>query len=330
MVTTLGRTPHPINNDAALQMTEMLAPDTSGIARAAALLREGALVAFPTETVYGLGADATNALACARVFEAKGRPTFNPLIVHVPDLATAETLAVFDPVARDLAQAFWPGPLTLVLPLRMGHGLADLVSAGLPTVAIRVPAHPLAQSLMRATGRPLAAPSANPSGRISPTTADHVVQGLRGRIAAVLDGGPCKVGVESTIMGVAPQPVLLRAGGLPTEAIEAALGHPLREDTTPGTVQAPGQLASHYAPRATVRLNVTKRTAGSFLIGFGAIEGDISLSHSGDLVEAASRLFAALHSADAQGKPIEIAPIPTTGLGRAINDRLSRAAAPRP
>jgi L-threonylcarbamoyladenylate synthase len=309
--------------------TRRLTADTDGIATAAHLLRSGDLVAFPTETVYGLGGDATNALACAAIFEAKGRPRFNPLIVHVPDLDAARALALFSDTALALATAFWPGPLTLVLPLRTDHGLSDLVSGGLQTVAIRVPAHPVAQSLMRAVGRPLAGPSANPSGRISPTTADHVIAGLDGRIAAVLDGGACAVGLESTILGVAQNPMLLRAGGLATEDITAITG-PLTEDTTPGKVQAPGQLASHYAPAAHVRLNVTERAADAVLIGFGAVRGDLTLSSTGNLREAAAHLFATLHAADAMGKGrIDVAPIPDHGLGRAINDRLARAAAPR-
>ncbi len=308
--------------------TLTLPADPEGLDRAAALLAEGRLVAFPTETVYGLGGDATNDTAAARIFEAKGRPRFNPLIVHVPDLAAARRLAVFDDTAERLAQAFWPGALTLVLPLAEGAGLAPLVSAGLPTVAIRVPAHPLAQALLARTG-PLAGPSANPSGRISPTTAAHVLAGLTGRIAAVLDGGPCAVGLESTIVATHPAPVLLRPGGLPAEALEACLGAPLDRQDAGEAINAPGQLASHYAPKASLRLNAEAARAGEVLLGFGAMESDLNLSATGDLVEAAANLFGHLHALDAKDAPIAVAPVPETGLGRAINDRLRRAAAPR-
>jgi L-threonylcarbamoyladenylate synthase len=238
-------------------MTETLAPDDAGIARAASLLAGGGLVAFPTETVYGLGGDARSDLAVAGIYTAKGRPSFNPLIVHLPDLAAVEALAVIGPKARALALAFWPGPLTLVLPLRDGAGISPLVTSGLDTVAIRVPAHPLAQRLLRAFGGPVAAPSANPSGRISPTRADHVLDGLSGRIAAVLDGGPCAVGLESTIVLADPDPVLLRPGGVPVEALEAVLGAPLATGGDAGKPTSPGQLASHYAPEAVLRLNAT-------------------------------------------------------------------------
>lgn len=305
--------------------TKRLPPTPDGIAEAAALLRSGAVVAFPTETVYGLGADATNGKAVASIFAAKNRPCFNPLIVHVPDLAAAEGLVDFPRTARDIAQAFWPGPLTLVLPMKPG-AVSELVTAGLPTLAIRVPAHPLAQDLLRQTDRPVAAPSANPSGAISPTTADHVLDGLEGRIAAVLDGGPCEVGLESTILGFDPAPVLLRAGGLPQEALEAALRTPLSSEL-PVTPNAPGQLASHYAPDAKVRLNVTQ--ADGTLLGFGPMDCSLNLSPSGDLTEAAANLFAYLRQLDQVTDVIHVAPIPDTGLGRAINDRLARAAAPR-
>jgi L-threonylcarbamoyladenylate synthase len=307
-----------------------------GVAQAADLLRAGELVAFPTETVYGLGADARNDIAVARVFEAKARPRFNPLIVHVPDLAAARALAEFPDAALLLAQAFWPGPLTLVLPLRADAGLSPLVTAGLGTVAVRLPEHPLAQALLRAFGGPVAAPSANPSGRISATRPDHVLAGLGGRIAAVLDGGACPVGVESTIVGFAGGAHLLRPGGLPTEALEACLGYPLAPTpTTPDAPSAPGQLASHYAPRAQVRLNVTAPRAGELFLGFGktAAPADLNLSPAGDLVEAAANLFYHLHRMDDRAGPngtIAVAPVPDTGLGRAINDRLRRAAAPRP
>jgi len=305
--------------------TKRIAPTPAGISEAAALLRDGSLVAFPTETVYGLGADATNGRAVAAIFTAKNRPSFNPLIVHVPDLAAAEALVVFSQTARDIAQAFWPGPLTLVLPVRPDV-VSDLVTAGLPTLAIRIPAHPLAQELLRLADRPIAAPSANPSGAISPTTADHVANGLNGKIAAILDGGACEVGLESTILGFDPEPTLLRPGGLPQEALEAALRSPLRI-AQPQTPTAPGQLASHYAPDASVRLNITQ-TDGT-LLGFGPMECTLNLSPSGDLTEAATNLFAYLRQLDESTDRIDVAPIPETGLGRAINDRLRRAAAPR-
>ncbi len=315
--------------------TATLSPDASGLSAAAALLRAGQLVAFATETVYGLGGDARNDMAVARIFEAKRRPVFNPLIVHVANTAQAEAIAVFSDQARALARRFWPGPLTLVLPLRAGAGLSHLVSADLPSVALRVPNHPLALDLLRAFGGPIAAPSANPSGRISPTAAGHVLEGLGGKIAAVLDGGPCAVGVESTILSLLDLPQILRQGGVTQEAIELALGAPVLagHDTSARPV-APGQLASHYAPNAGVRLDATAPNAGEVMIGFGDIAGDLSLSLQGDLVQAAANLFASLRSADAlvtqrSACGIAVAPIPNVGLGRAINDRLSRAAAPR-
>ncbi|WP_028030182.1 L-threonylcarbamoyladenylate synthase [Gemmobacter nectariphilus] len=317
-----------------MNTTLRLSPDAAGIARAAALLRAGALVAFPTETVYGLGGAATIDAAVRGIYEAKGRPGHNPLIVHVPDLAAAERLAVFDDQARALARAFWPGPLTLVLPLRTGAGLSPRITAGHPTVAIRVPAHPLAQALLRETGLPVAAPSANPSGKISPTTADHVLDGLSGRIAAVLDGGPCAVGVESTILAPGTPPRLLRPGGVTAEDLARVLGTlPIRPEDA-ARPEAPGQLASHYAPEAAVRLNATAPQTGEIWVGFGPCAGAaLSLSESGNLDEAAARLFDVLRRADRLAGPggrIAIAPVPMTGLGLAINDRLGRAAAPRP
>lgn len=310
--------------------TDLLSADAAGIARAAALLCAGGLVSFPTETVYGLGADATDDSAVARIFEAKGRPRFNPLIVHLPDAARVRDVAVLAGDAARLADAFWPGPLTLVLPIRPGAALSPLVSVGLPTVAVRVPDQPLARALLEATGRPIAAPSANPSGRISPTEAAHVIAGLGGRIEAVLDGGACAVGVESTIVGFDPVPTLLRPGGLPAEAIEACLGAKLAMLSPGDTVSAPGQLQSHYAPRAGLRLNATDLRPGERLLGFGEVEATLNLSPTGDLVEAAANLFHHLHQLDAEGDaPIAVSPIPETGLGRAINDRLRRAAAPR-
>jgi L-threonylcarbamoyladenylate synthase len=313
-------------------MTETLPATPEGIARAAALLRDGALVAFPTETVYGLGADARNATAVAGVFAAKGRPAQNPLIVHVADRAIAETLAEFDPDALRLAQAFWPGPLTLVLPLRPDAGLPPAVTAGGPDVALRLPAHPVARSLLRAFGGPLVGPSANPSGRVSPTRAAHVTDGLGGRIAAVLDGGACAIGVESTILATGGGPVrLLRPGGIAAEAVEALTGPLTTGGTDAARPTAPGQFASHYAPAARVRLNVPTPLPGETHIGFGA-PGPFTLSATGDLAEAAAHLFHVLRLADAATPPagsIAVAPVPETGLGAAINDRLRRAAAPR-
>ncbi len=316
-----------------MDRTETLPADDAGVRRAAALIRDGQLVAFPTETVYGLGGDATNDRAVAGIFAAKGRPRFNPLIVHLPGLAEAEALAVFDARARAVAAAFWPGPLTLVLPLRPGAAVSPLVTAGLPTVALRVPAHPLARTLLQAVGRPVAAPSANPSGRVSPTRAAHVIDGLSGRIAAVLDGGACAVGVESTILGLDGDPRLLRPGGIPAEALAAALGEPLAMGGSADKPTAPGQLASHYAPGAQVRLGAHAAETGEILVGFGTVKGDLTLSATGDMVEAAANLFHILRQADALAGPqgrIAFAPVPDHGLGRAINDRLSRAAAPRP
>ena len=310
--------------------TEILRPDRLGISRAADLLCAGQLVAFPTETVYGLGADAHNDKAVARIFEAKDRPQFNPLIVHVSGMNTAQEIAEFNDTAERLAATFWPGPMTLVLPLKSGAGISPLVSAGLDTIAIRIPAHPLAHELLTQFNGPIAAPSANRSGKISPTTADHVMSGLNGRIAAILDGGPCEVGLESTIIGFDPEPTLLRPGGLPVEAIERCLGQPLAEPSHSETPTAPGQLASHYAPNAAIRLNVNSVNPDETLLGFGHVECDLNLSAGGDLVEAAANLFHALRELDAQGvKKIAVSLIPDHGLGRAINDRLKRAAAPR-
>jgi L-threonylcarbamoyladenylate synthase len=313
-------------------MTRILAPDDSGIAEAAALLAAGGLVAFPTETVYGLGADARSDKAVARIFAAKARPSFNPLIVHVPDIEAVQAITTLGPNARTLALRFWPGPLTLVLPLREGTGLSPLVSAGLPTVAVRVPAHPLAQRLLRQFGGPVAAPSANPSGRVSPTRADHVLEGLSGRIDAVLDGGPCSVGLESTILLADPDPILLRPGGIPLEMLAEALSRMPGERAAADRPDAPGQLASHYAPEAKLRLDAERALSGEVLVGFGAIRGDLSLSTTGNLEEAAAALFHVLREADLlAGKSgrIAFAPVPKTGLGLAINDRLRRAAAPR-
>ncbi|MGK7752894.1 MULTISPECIES: L-threonylcarbamoyladenylate synthase [unclassified Roseovarius] len=310
--------------------TRHLAADAGGYAQAAGVWRDGGLVAFPTETVYGLGADARNDRAVARIFEAKGRPRFNPLIVHVPDAEAAKALVDWSDAAEILGSAFWPGALTLVLPIKDDAGLSPLVTAELPTLAVRVPAHPVAQALLRAFGGPVAAPSANPSGRISPTEAAHVAAGLSGRIEAIVEGGACEVGLESTILGLEGAPTLLRPGGIPAEAIEAALGAPLGRHDAGGTLTAPGQMVSHYAPGAAVRLNATVADEGELFLGFGPMDCDLNLSPTGDLVEAAANLFAALHRLDAKGAAgIAVAPIPETGLGRAINDRLRRAAAPR-
>ena len=318
-----------------VEKTIVLTPDAAGIAQAVALLREGRLVAFPTETVYGLGGDAMSDLAIARIYAAKGRPRFNPLIAHVSDMAMARQLAVFDARAEALAAAFWPGPLTLVLPLCAGAGLSGMVTADLPTVAIRLPAHPVARALIAGFGGPLAAPSANPSGRVSPTRALHVTDGLAGKIAAVIDGGACAVGVESTILGVFERVELLRPGGAAVEDIEALVGPlviaPLKTGSHGPRPIAPGQLASHYAPDAPLRLEALDRRPGEVRLGFGPGSSDWNLSPSADLIEAAANLFHLLRQADhlAQGRPIAVAPIPEAGLGRAINDRLRRAAAPR-
>ncbi|MGX9356992.1 L-threonylcarbamoyladenylate synthase [Roseobacteraceae bacterium S113] len=309
--------------------TLSLTPDAAGIAHAARLLRAGQTVAFPTETVYGLGADATNGRAVAAIYEAKGRPSFNPLIVHVADAAAAQNLVEWSDAAQILADAFWPGPLTLVLPMLRRTEIASLVSAGLPSLAVRVPAHPLAQDLLRAAERPLAAPSANPSGRISATQGRHVAAGLNGRIGAILDGGTCAVGLESSIVGLTEAPKLLRPGGVSHEALEATLGQPVALYSGGDVLTAPGQMASHYAPRAHVRLEATEAAPGELLIGFGDISGALTLSASGDLQEAAAALFSVLHQADEDGRAIAVAPIPSHGLGAAINDRLRRAAAPR-
>jgi L-threonylcarbamoyladenylate synthase len=319
-------------------VTEILPADAAGIARAAALLRAGALVAFGTETVYGLGADATNARAVAAVFDAKGRPRFNPLICHYPDAAAAFADVVASPIAERLAEAFWPGPLSLVLPRRDDCPVALLAGAGLSTLAVRVPAPPVTRALLRAVRRAVAAPSANPSGAVSPTTAAHVLAGLGGRIAAVLDCGPCAIGIESTVLDLSgPAALLLRPGGVTREAIEACIG-PLEVAAAEAAPRAPGQLASHYAPRLPVRLDATSVEADEALLAFGPpLRGageTFQLSAAGDLVEAAAHLFAGLRALDEAGARrgltrIAAMPIPQRGLGLAINDRLRRAAAPR-
>ncbi|TPG52844.1 L-threonylcarbamoyladenylate synthase [Sphingomonas glacialis] len=336
--------------------TQTLPYGEAAIAAAAALILAGEPVAIASETVYGLAADATDSAAVARIYQAKGRPSFNPLIVHVLDLAAAEAIAEFDPVARALAEAFWPGPLTLILPLRAGAGIAEAVTAGLPTIALRVPAHRAMRALIAASGKPLAAPSANASGGISPTQAAHVVASLDGRIALVVDDGATEAGLESTIVSTADGLRVLRPGPITAEALTrfafpgegrgtgveqpgsgiARHSDPLATGPRPSpgnasgtasTITAPGQLESHYAPSKTLRLDATEAATDEYLIGFGAIDGTITLSPTADLAEAATNLFAALHTADASPSArIAIAPIPSDGIGVAINDRLKRAA----
>jgi L-threonylcarbamoyladenylate synthase len=324
--------------------TRLLKPAAETIAAAARCLAAGGLVAFPTETVYGLGADAANGEAVARLYEAKGRPAFNPLISHVPDAAAARRLGRFDPAAARLADAFWPGPLTLVLPKMPDCPVAELATAGLDTIAVRVPDHPIAHDLLAAFGRPVVAPSANRSGHVSPTTAQHVLADLRGRIDLIIDGGPTPVGVESTIIACLGEPLLLRPGGVPRTAIERVLGHALAERPAPASDEgeaplAPGQLASHYAPATALRLDARDVNAGEALLAFGPTlpagaqraARVLNLSSRGDLIEAASNLFSHLRALDAAGvSAIAVMPVPHEGLGEAINDRLQRAAAPRP
>jgi L-threonylcarbamoyladenylate synthase len=324
--------------------TRVMKADRAAIEAAARCLAAGGLVAFPTETVYGLGADATDGGAVARLYAAKGRPSFNPLIAHVADAAAARALARFDAAAERLA-AFWPGPLTLVLPKSPTCPVADLATAGLDTIAVRVPRHPVARDILTAFGRPVVAPSANRSGHVSPTTAQHVVADLGGRIDLIIDGGPTTVGVESTIVAcLGAQPVLLRPGGIPREAIEQALGAPISvpprvSSFADGSPQlAPGQLASHYAPRARLRLDARSVGPGEALLAFGpALPPGAAqavavhnLSAKGDVIEAAANLFSHLRALDASGAAaIAVMPVPHAGLGEAINDRLKRAAAPR-
>jgi L-threonylcarbamoyladenylate synthase len=316
--------------------TRTVSATPAAIAAAVRALRAGALVAFPTETVYGLGGDATSDTAVARIFAAKGRPRFNPLIVHVPGMAEAEAIARFDERAREAARAFWPGPLTLVLPRQADSGVSLLVSAGLDTVAIRIPAHPVAQDLLRATGRPLAAPSANRSGKVSPTEAAHLIGEFGDAVALVLDGGRCAVGVESTVLDLTgPTPTLLRPGGITLEALAEALGAVAVGGTDPVAPRSPGQLASHYAPALPLRMDAIDARPGEALLAFGAtvpqgFAAMLNLSPKGDLIEAAANLFAMLRRLDRPDfAGIAMMPIPEHGLGRAINDRLRRAAAPR-
>jgi L-threonylcarbamoyladenylate synthase len=314
--------------------TRTLSADASAVAEAALSLGAGGLVAFPTETVYGLGADATNGEAVARLYAAKGRPQFNPLIAHVADLSAAKRLAVFDSVAEQLAAAFWPGPLTLVLPKTAACDVSDLALAGLDTIALRMPAHRIARDLLAAFGKPIVAPSANRSGHVSPTDAAHVLADLRGRIDLIVDGGPCEVGVESTIVSLEGAPTLLRPGGLSRAEIERVLGRPLADAPASEMPAAPGMLASHYAPKALLRLNAEAAHPGEALLAFGPVSHApadmLNLSPRGDLVEAAANLFSHLRALDRRGaKMIAVMPVPDEGLGEAINDRLKRAAAPR-
>jgi len=301
--------------------TRCLKADAAAIEEAARLILGGQPVAVPTETVYGLAADATNGEAVARIYQAKGRPSFNPLIVHVADLDQARELGEFADAAMALAKRHWPGPLTLVVPLKSGAPIASLVTAGLPSIGIRIPAHPVMQALLRAIGRPLAAPSANASGAISPTRAAHVLDSLGGRIPLILDGGPTERGLESTIVAATGGPLrLLRPGPITVDAVTA----------TEDRIEAPGQLASHYAPSKPLRIDAAEAAGDEYMIGFGATPGDTNLSEKGDLTEAAARLFDLLHQADASEKPrIAVASVPREGLGLAINDRLIRAAAAR-
>ena len=310
------------------QALQVRSADAVGIAAAADMLRAGALVALPTETVYGLAARADSAEAVAAIYRAKGRPDFNPLIVHVGSLDQAEQLAVMDDRARALAGAFWPGALTMVLPLRSGARIAPAVTAGLPTIALRCPAHPVIRAVLEQSGLALAAPSANRSGGISPTRADHVAASLGGKVGLILDGGACAAGIESTIVALreAGGWQVLRPGPVTTAQISAVLGG---EDdvTAAGGIEAPGQLASHYAPGKPVRLGALSAAPDEFLIGFGEVSGEVSLSASGDLAEGAAQLYACLHLAAAAAQPrIAVAPIPDLGIGAAINDRLRRAA----
>jgi L-threonylcarbamoyladenylate synthase len=315
--------------------TRVLKADKASIEAAAAALRAGGLAAFPTETVYGLGADAGNGEAIARLYAAKGRPAFNPLIAHVADIAAARRIAVLHHQAEKLAAAFWPGPLTLVLPKRPDGGIADLALAGLDSVAVRVPAHPVALALLKAFGRPVVAPSANRSGHVSPTSAAHVMADLRGLIDLVIDGGPSEVGVESTIVSCLGEPTLLRPGGLAREEIERVLGHALAAAAVPEEAPlAPGMLASHYAPKAQLRLDAQAPRDGEALLAFGPAPPfsgtTFNLSPRGDLIEAAANLFSHLRALDMSGaKTIAVMSVPHDGLGEAINDRLARAAAPR-
>ncbi|MEC8179615.1 MAG: L-threonylcarbamoyladenylate synthase [Pseudomonadota bacterium] len=309
-------------------VTERLAPDSTGIARTAQILRDGGLVAVPTETVYGLAARADSEDAVSRIFAAKRRPSFNPLIVHVSDAQQAEALVTMEPRALALAARFWPGPLTLVLPRHENAAVASSIHAGLPTLAVRCPAHPVMRAVLDELAIPVAAPSANASETVSPTTAEHVLATLDGRIDAVLDAGASERGLESTIVALRADGgwSLLREGPIGREVLEDMLGS---EASDGRGIEAPGQMRRHYAPGKPLRLNARKAKAGEFLIGFGAVEGDVTLSATGDVNEAATRLYGCLHLGAASDKPlIAVAPVPEDAVGRAINDRLRRAAAP--
>jgi L-threonylcarbamoyladenylate synthase len=309
---------------------ERVMADAAGIARAVEVLRQGGLVAVPTETVYGLAARADKAESVAAIYRAKGRPDFNPLIVHVPDVEAAERLARFDERARLLAHTFWPGALTMVLSRREGAPLAEAVTAGLPTVALRCPAHPAMRELLAAADLPLAAPSANRSGGVSPTTAGHVAASLGANVDLILDGGACVAGIESTIVALRADGSwqVLRPGPVTQAQLSAILGEDTHTMTPSGAIEAPGQLSSHYAPGKPMRLGVGTAYADEFHIGFGTVVGDVNLSASADLAEAAANLYAALHAAADSGKlAIAVAPVPDNGIGAAINDRLRRAAA---
>jgi L-threonylcarbamoyladenylate synthase len=321
-------------------LTRVSRADGAAIADAVRCLAAGGLIAFPTETVYGVGADATNGQAVGRVYEAKGRPAFNPLIAHVVDLAAAQALARFSADAAWLAEAFWPGPLTLVLPRAAACPVADLATAGLDSIAVRVPSHVVARAILAGFGKPVVAPSANRSGQVSPTTAAHVLADLGGRIELIIDGGATPVGVESTIIACLDEPAMLRPGGVPREAIERALNKPLAQPSAAAedAPLAPGMLASHYAPRTPLRLDASGVAVGECLLAFGPhlVPGSehamrvLNLSDRGDLIEAAANLFSQLRALDGEGaNTIAVMPVPRDGLGEAINDRLLRAAAPR-
>lgn len=316
---------------AVVTFTRILPANPASIEHAAQLIAHGVPVAVPTETVYGLAGDARSGEAVAAIYTAKGRPSFNPLIAHVKGFAMAEQIAVFSPLARKLAVAFWPGPLTMVLPLAPNAPIASLMTAGLSTIAVRAPSHPVIRALIDAVGRPLAAPSANASGSISATRAEHVARSLEGRIELVLDGGPTELGIESTIVAVEEDRLrLLRPGSITADMLHDATGVNVEMGGS-DTIEAPGQMSSHYAPTKPLRLDATTARPGEVHIGFGSVAGDASLSELGDLNQAAARLFDLLHVADASGAAaIAVAPIPNEGLGIAINDRLLRAAAPRP
>ena len=305
----------------------ILQPTSENIAKAAKILRAGGLVAMPTETVYGLAADASNPQAVIRLYEAKGRPRFNPLIAHVADMDMAHAQGVFSKQAEALTKAFWPGPLTLVVNLAETSTVSDIAQAGLDSIALRCPAHPVARNLLKAFGNPLVAPSANPSGKISPTRADHVTTDMGDRVDLILDGGPCQSGIESTIIDARGNyPALLRPGSLSTQEIETIWPRLVRSENNVEAPISPGQLLRHYAPKARLRLNAANPEADEVLLGFGPVEATLNLSQTGNLAEAASNLFSMLRKLDQAHEKIAVSPIPQDGLGEAINDRLTRAA----